>query len=187
MRTRLSFADEIANLLHATEGSPIHACIQCGTCAATCPAVEFMDHSPRELIALIRAERRREVLASNTAWTCASCYACTVRCPKGIDIAYMMYGLKRYSMWRNGVERRALGPDFSRRFVRMIVKYGRSYEPGLAAPYLFRHGLRSMLDEIVTALHLAKTRRLPIIPHRIKRAANLRAIVSRIIPLGRSA
>jgi heterodisulfide reductase subunit C len=187
MASRLSFADEVANLLYATEGSPISACIQCGTCAATCPAVDFMDHSPRELIALIRAERKREVLSSNTFWCCASCYACTVRCPKGIDIAYMMYGLKRYSMWRNGIGRHAIGPDFSKRFVRMIVKHGRSYEPGLVAPYIFRNGLRAMLYEALTALHMVRTHRLPVIPHRVKRSANFRGMLSRIIPVGRQA
>jgi heterodisulfide reductase subunit C len=184
---KLSFAGEIANLLYATEGSPIHACIQCGTCAATCPAVEFMDHSPREIIALIRADRKREVLSSNAFWCCASCYSCTVRCPKGIDIAYMMYGLKRYSMWRNGARRHAIGPDFSKRFVRMIMKYGRSNELELTAPYLFRNGFRAMLDETLTALHLMKTRRLPLLPHKIKRVGNFRGMLSRIIPVGRHA
>jgi Fe-S oxidoreductase len=32
-----------------------------------------------------------EVLSSYTSWLCASCYACTVECPKGIKITDIMY------------------------------------------------------------------------------------------------
>lgn len=187
MATRPSFADEVVNVLYATEGSPLHACIQCGTCAASCPAAPFMDHSPRELIAMIRLGLKKQVLASNAFWTCASCYQCTVRCPKGIDIAYMMYGLKRYTLWRNKVPRGVLGADFSRRFVKMILKYGRSFEPELAVPYVFRHGLRGLLDEAFVALGLLRKRRLPLAPSRVKDAERLRRVLMRIVPVGRVA
>ncbi len=187
MAARLSFAEEIANLLYAVEGNSIKACIQCGTCTATCPAAEFMEHSPRQLIAMIQANQKAAVLSSNTFWCCASCYHCTVRCPKGIDIASMMYGLKRYSMWRNHARRDLLGADFSKRFVKMIRKYGRSWEPGLASPYLFQHGIRAFLYEAQTALHLLRRGRLPLVPKRIKRAANFRGMLSQIIPIGRPA
>ena len=100
MAVELSFSNEIANIMYASHGEPITNCLQCGTCSGTCPAVEFMDNSPREIIGMIRADLKEEVLASNTYWTCASCYHCTVRCPAEIDIADMMYTLKRYSMWK---------------------------------------------------------------------------------------
>ncbi len=73
MADRPSFSREITHLLYAVGGNPISTCIQCGTCSATCPAAEFMEHSPREVIAMIGADRRGEVLSSNTFWTCASC------------------------------------------------------------------------------------------------------------------
>jgi hypothetical protein len=69
----------------------------------------------------------------------------------------------------------------------MIVKHGRSYEPGLVAPYVFRHGFRAMLYEALTALHMVRTRRLPIMPHKVKRAANFRGMLTKIIPVGRGA
>lgn len=187
MSARPTFADEIANVLYAAGGNPLWACIQCGICTAECPAAQFMQHSPRQLIAMIRLNLKEQVLTSNTYWTCASCYSCTVRCPKDIDIAYMMYGLKRYAMWRNGTRRPTLGADFSRRFVRMIVKYGRSFEPGLAAPYLFRHGLRALFYEALTALGLFRKGRLPLLPSRVRRTENFRVMLNRIVPMGRAA
>ncbi|MDP2777250.1 MAG: 4Fe-4S dicluster domain-containing protein, partial [Anaerolineales bacterium] len=113
MSNELSFSNEIANVMYATHGNPIKDCLQCGTCSGTCPAVEFMDHTPRAIIGLINADYRDEVLASNTFWSCASCYHCTVRCPAGIDIADMMYALKRYSMWKGKHQKGLIGPVFS--------------------------------------------------------------------------
>ena len=101
MADKLTFSDEISNLLHASHGKPLKSCIQCGTCSGTCPSMPFMDQSPRRLIAMINANMKDEVLASNTHWYCASCFHCTVRCPSEIDIAELMYALKRYSMWKN--------------------------------------------------------------------------------------
>src|SRR3990172_3347189 len=146
MARRPSFADEIGHLLYAQEVNPIHACIQCGTCSGTCPADPFMDHTPRDLIQMIRAGQRDRVLGSNAHWSCASCYECSMKCPRGIDIAYMMYGLKRYSIWRGRWRRGMVGPDFSRRFVRVIAKNGRSFEPALAVPYLHPLGRRRVVD-----------------------------------------
>ena len=55
MASGLTFSEEIGHLLYAAEGNPINTCIQCGTCAGTCPAAEFMDHTPRVLIGMIEA------------------------------------------------------------------------------------------------------------------------------------
>ncbi len=179
-----SFSKEVSNLLHATHGNPIHTCIQCGTCSGTCPAAEFMDHTPRELIAMIRANLKDEVLASNTFWYCASCYHCTVRCSRGIDIADMIYELKRYSIWKNHYREGLIGPVFSETFVKMILRSGRSYEPVLAPSYIFSYGVREFLQEAQTANSLMLKGRLPLLPPRIKRLENFRRMVGRIIPVG---
>ena len=65
-------------------GEGIRLCIQCGTCTASCPNADKMEHTPSELIAMARAGMRKEVLSSNAMWYCLSCYMCTVRCPRGI-------------------------------------------------------------------------------------------------------
>ncbi|MBI3950553.1 MAG: 4Fe-4S dicluster domain-containing protein [Acidobacteria bacterium] len=184
MAVKPSFSTEIANLLYATDGHPINTCIQCGTCSATCPAVEFMEHSPRKIIDMICAGLKDEVLSSNTFWYCASCYHCTVRCPRGINIAEMMYALKRYSLWKNQYQKGLIGPDFSKRFVKVIMKTGKSFEPDLAPSFIFKDGLRGFFREVQTALFLLLKGRLPLIPTRIKRLKNFRRMLSRIIPVG---
>ena len=184
MATELSFSDEIANLLYAAEGNPINTCIHCGTCAGTCPAIDFMDHSPRELIGMIGANLRDEVMESNTYWSCSSCYHCAVRCPAGIDITGLMYGLKRYSMWKGQHKEDLIGPEFSESFVKMIMRTGRSFEPILAPTYVFKYGTRQMLEEARTASNLFFKGRMPILPKKIKGLENLQRMVKRIFPVG---
>jgi len=184
MATKPTFSQEVGNLLHASHGNPIKTCIQCGTCSATCPVVEYMDHTPRRIIGMIGADLKDEVLDSNTFWYCASCYHCTVRCPSDIDIAELMYALKRYSMWNNQYQEGLIGPVFSETFVKTIIKSGRSYEPVLASSYLFTYGVREILQEAQTATKLMLKGRMPVLPPRIKRLENFRRMVSRIIPIG---
>jgi len=184
MADKLTFSKEIANLLYAMHGNPINDCIQCGTCSGSCPAVEFMDHSPRELIAMIDANLKDEVLNSNTYWSCASCYYCNVRCPAGIDIADLMYGLKRYSMWKDEYKEDLIGPTFSESFVKMIMRTGRSFEPILAPSYIFKYDTRGIIQEAQTATALVLTGRMPLLPKKIKRLDNFRQMVRRIFPIG---
>jgi len=184
MGARPSFQQEVSNLLYASESTPMQCCIQCATCVSTCPAAEFMDASPRRIIAMIAADMKDAVLASNSYWYCASCYHCSAKCPRGIDVAGMMYALKRYSLWKGRHREGLIGPDFSRRFVKMIMKTGRAYEPSLAPAFLGKYGWRVLLGDVKTALRLLSKGRLPLLPSRIKRVRPFRRMLARIIPLG---
>ncbi len=73
----------------------LEACIQCGTCSATCPTAFVMDYTPRHLWRLIQAGLIDEVLNSSTFWLCTSCYSCTVACPRGIMTGETMLRLKQ--------------------------------------------------------------------------------------------
>jgi heterodisulfide reductase subunit C len=184
MVTKPTFSEEVSNLLHASHGEPLKNCIQCGTCSGTCPVAEFMDYTPRLLIGMINADMKEEVMESNTFWYCASCFHCTVRCPSEIDIAGLMYALKRYSIWKHQYAEDAVGPVFSETFVKSILRGGRSYEPVLAPSYIFSYGVREFLNEAQTATNLMIKGRLPILPARIKRIENFKKMANRIIPMG---
>ena len=70
MEATITFSTEIDNLMEASHGNPLKDCINCGTCSGSCPAVENMDHTPREIIAMIGANLRDDVMESNTFWYC---------------------------------------------------------------------------------------------------------------------
>ena len=89
---RAAFWDQMATF---PDGYKIRNCIQCGSCTGSCPAAYAMDITPREIVALFRAGFLEDILRSRAIWICASCYACTVRCPAGIRVTDNLYALKR--------------------------------------------------------------------------------------------
>jgi heterodisulfide reductase subunit D len=78
--------------------SVLRTCIQCGTCSASCPTAYAMDYTPRQLWKLIQLGLKDEVVNSRTFWLCTTCKACTVRCPRGIDLTQTMLMLKEYAV-----------------------------------------------------------------------------------------
>ncbi|OQY35423.1 MAG: hypothetical protein B6I38_01545 [Anaerolineaceae bacterium 4572_5.1] len=184
MADKLTFSQEISNLMYEGHGSPLNHCIQCGTCSGTCPAVEYMDQTPRRLIGMINANLKEDVLDANTYWACASCYHCTVRCPADIDIAAAMYAVKRYSMWHKTYADDLVGPVFSETFMKTVVRNGKSYEPILAPTYIFGFGAKEFFQEVQGATKMMLKGRIPVLPARIKRLKNFQGMIKHIIPIG---
>ncbi|MBC7318507.1 4Fe-4S dicluster domain-containing protein, partial [Candidatus Bipolaricaulota bacterium] len=78
------------------------ACYQCGKCSAGCLFAEHMDLLPNQVIRLVQLGDD-SVLTAKAPWVCASCLACTVRCPKGVDIARIMEALRQLAL-RQGIK-----------------------------------------------------------------------------------
>ena len=89
--------DKVAEL----SGQNLYGCYQCGKCSGGCPSVWQMDILPNEVIRLVQTKRVDDALNSETIWICASCFTCTVRCPRGIDLAKIMEALRQIHLRRN--------------------------------------------------------------------------------------
>ncbi len=171
-----SFLKEV---LAATPGDPrLDMCIQCGTCGGSCPSAEDMDHTPRQVFAMVRANMREKVLKSNTPWYCVSCYYCTVRCPQEVHITDLMYTLKSMAIKAKYYDD-STAPDFSQTFIGFIESFGRSFEMGLAAFHHLRHHPLQLPSMAPMALGLLTKGRLDILPHRIDNIGQLQAILKR--------
>jgi heterodisulfide reductase subunit C len=169
----------LAEVLDAVPGdSRLELCIQCGTCGGSCPSAADMDHTPRQLFALVRAGERSTVLASNTAWMCVSCYSCAVRCPQEVHIPDVMYGLKSIAV-REGRSPSSVAPDFSKTFIGSIRRFGRSYEIGLVARHYMRHYPLRIPGMAPAGLGMLASGRMELLPHRIRDVDGLRAILAR--------
>ena len=97
MRIRLSRNDAQNAIIKKVEdisGQNVLACYQCGKCSAGCPMVSLMDLLPNQIIRLVQLGQVSDVLNSKTIWLCASCFTCTSRCPKGVDLAKVMEALR---------------------------------------------------------------------------------------------
>ncbi|HTU01306.1 MAG TPA: 4Fe-4S dicluster domain-containing protein, partial [Candidatus Sulfotelmatobacter sp.] len=120
-----TFGEHIARKAY---GEKLFSCIQCGTCSGTCPVSHYMDYTPRKIIAMVRGGFRDEALNCFTIWLCASCYACTVDCPREIKITDVMYALKQEAISQGVYPRRFPIPILAREFFRGVIRDGRSNE-----------------------------------------------------------
>lgn len=126
-------------------GEKVRQCIQCGACSGSCPMSIYMDYTPRKLIALAREGFKDEVLKSYTIWLCASCYACTVRCPVQINITDMMYTLRERAIAEDLYPRRFPTPVYAQEFTEIVTGRGRSTESLLVIKANLRLSLWDLL------------------------------------------
>ena len=158
--------------------SRLEMCIQCGTCGGSCPSSADMDHTPRQLFAMLRAGMREDALKSNTPWICVSCYHCVVRCPQNVHIADVMYTLKGMAIEAK-LYQDSTGPDFSQTFVDMVEEYGRGFEFGLATRHYLKHFPLRLPSMAPMGLGLLTKQRMSITPTRIKGIKQLKDILKR--------
>lgn len=156
------------------------SCIQCGTCSGACPLSIYMDFSPRQVMALVRADFKNEVLRSNTIWLCASCYGCTVECPRQIRITDIMYALKQRAIKERVYPKHMPIPILAKEFAKMVRSKGRITETLLVMQLFLRANWRAVLSSWRLGLGLIRTGRFVLKPERIKRQAELEAMLATI-------
>ena len=170
----IDFRDEVGNI---PGGEVIRLCIQCGTCAGSCPNANKMEYSPRKIVAMVRANMAKEVLSSNSMWYCCSCYLCTVRCPQDIHITDMMYVLKQLAIRDGFVRKRGRTSNMAKSMVESVNKYGRVFEAEMVIRYFLRTRPWRMLGMIPLALKLFSKGRMPLRPHTIKGRDQVRKVL----------
>ena len=166
------------------EGDKIKSCLQCGTCSGSCPVSYAMDITPRQTIALFRAGRIEDILHSRTIWICASCYSCTVRCPVGIKVTDTLYALKRIAMSKKIYPNKFPVHTLSRAFIDNVYKYGRNYELGLGMRYYLKSNFVKLFTTMGFGMAMIRRGRLAILPKKIRRVNEVRAIIKRANELG---
>ncbi len=60
-----------------------------------------MDLLPRQVMRLVQLGLDEGLEVSETPWLCASCLTCSVRCPRGIDVARVMEAVRQLSLRKN--------------------------------------------------------------------------------------
>ncbi len=173
----------VRDIVSSSEGARILSCIQCGTCSASCPVFEAMDHPPRQIFAMIREGMKHRVLSSTTPWICASCYKCTVNCPAKIKITEVMYRLKRMCIKEQIVAKKTDASRFYSIFLRQVIKSGRTYELGLMVKYMLFHHPLALLQQIPHGINMMASGSLSLFPGRIKNAKTFHQITHQAMML----
>ncbi len=82
--------------IESISGQNVYSCYQCGKCSAGCAFSHKMSKTVNQLIHYIQMGQKEKVIEANTHWICASCYTCSVRCPREIDVAALMEAVREY-------------------------------------------------------------------------------------------
>jgi heterodisulfide reductase subunit C len=155
-------------------------CYQCGTCSGACPvaAAGGMDYTPRAIMRMIQAGMEEEVLSSQTIWTCASCYACVVRCPRDIEITDVMTQLRNVAIVKGYRARK--GKVYNQNFVNIVRRHGRMWEPELVVRYNLLTNPLNFVGLVPVGLKMLLKRKLRLLPDRPSGRSEIQGIFDRL-------
>ena len=76
------------------------ACMNCGVCTGLCPAAEFYDYDPRQIVNAVQTQDDATIealLKSEQIWYCGECMSCRPRCPRANTPGYVIQALRNLS------------------------------------------------------------------------------------------
>lgn len=129
---------------------------------------------------MVRQGFREEVLNSFTIWVCASCYSCTVECPRGIKITDVMYALKREAIKQGFHPKRFLIPMMAGKFYNQVLRHGRQNEGRLILSLYLSANPLLLLRNSKLAYRLWRRGRMKFFEKGIRNKASIRKLLSSI-------
>jgi L-lactate utilization protein LutB len=154
-------------------------CIQCGTCSGSCQLAQDMDYTPRQIIEMTRVGLKDAVLGSKAIWYCASCYSCTVRCPKGIKVTEVMYALRALAIKRGRMGRGNLSPIFYTSFSSVFAVLGRMHEAALILLVAMRSNPFRLFGMMPMGVRMFLQGKLGLLPKRVRGMDEVRRMLAR--------
>lgn len=137
----------------------------------------YMDYSPRRIIAMIRAGMKNDALRSQTVWLCASCYACSVICPRQIKITDLMYALKQRAIQEGAYPKRFPIPVLAREFFQTVQRDGRTSEGRLIARVYLRTNPWRLLKQASLGYRLLRHGRMSMRRESIRSREELQTLL----------
>jgi heterodisulfide reductase subunit C len=142
-----------------------------------------MDWSPRQLMHLSREGYKDEVLGSLSIWLCTSCYACRVKCPRGIKVTDVMYALKRKAIVEGKFPKRFAIPKLAEEFHDMVYRNGRISESELVVRLKLKTNPLSLFGMASLGLKLLKTGRMSMKRETIRNRKQVRDLLDATEPM----
>ena len=120
----------------------LNSCMNCGVCTGVCPAAEFYNYDPRQIVSIVQTrdeEAIERLLKSDTIWYCGECMSCRPRCPRGNTPGYVIQALRTLSQL---ALKRIIGDNILRTgycIVPRLVKPELHPEQGTVWKWIFDH------------------------------------------------
>lgn len=84
-------------------GVNIRKCMKCGKCSGACPAYEEMEYHPHQFIYMVEKGQIDKLAASQSIYKCLSCFACLERCPRNVQPAKLIEGIRQAVIRQQGM------------------------------------------------------------------------------------
>jgi heterodisulfide reductase subunit C len=172
--------EETLDAIAAESGQDLRLCYQCGKCSAGCPVHAWFDIPPNRMMHLLQLGEFETVLTSRAAQLCASCFACSMRCPKEIDVGRVIDAARNICYERGLVPVDEVEMRFHRTFLRNVRTFGRLDEMTFAA----LHNLvqrRPFADFDIAPDMVLKGRLRVGLPRRVKDGGEVKRIFAKTV------
>ena len=163
--------------VEAASGQQVSKCYQCGNCSASCNYTYVYDYPVNQIMRLIQLGQKEIVLKSRSIWLCASCQACTTRCPCNIEVSHVMESLRIMSREEKMVSLKDI-QLFYDEFLRSVKTFGRVFETGLLP--VFNMKAKRPFGDMDLAPLVLKKGKLHLLPSRIKGRKEVAGIFDRL-------
>jgi heterodisulfide reductase subunit C len=140
----------------------LKSCYQCGNCTAGCVYTHDYDIPVHQVMRLVQTGQKEQVLSCRAIWLCATCQACTTRCPNNIEVARVMDVLRHMARAEGRAPER-LVKTFADSFLGSVARHGRVFEAGLAMVFALKSG-KPMQDAGLGPAMLSRGK-LGFLPH----------------------
>jgi heterodisulfide reductase subunit C2 len=145
-------------------------CYQCGNCTAGCPYTQYFDYPVSMIMRLIQTGQKETILNSRAIWLCATCEACTTRCPCEIDVAHVMDVLRHIARREKKVAEKGI-KSFYDSFLDSMKMFGRIYELGIILSFKLKS--KRFFDDVELGPKFLSRGKLGFFPHKIKGSAEV--------------
>ena len=86
----LQIKEEILNV----SGVNVKKCMICGKCSGTCPNYDAMEYHPHQFVQMVENGQIEPLLKTKSIYACLSCFACLERCPRQVEPAKLIQGVR---------------------------------------------------------------------------------------------
>jgi heterodisulfide reductase subunit C len=176
----LSFLREVEK----RSGAEVSACLQCHKCSAGCPVGKETDLRSSQIMRLVAFGEKASLLSSKAIWLCASCEACTSRCPMDIDVAAVIDTLRAMAKEEASALALPRVDIFNRSFLKSVSRHGRVFETGMMVAYSFK--TMNLFSNLGRATKMLARGRLAFAPSKSRDRARVKALMKAAAKRGKA-
>ena len=92
-----------SDMLIKISGASPEKCMKCGKCSASCPSFHKMEYHPHQFADMIISGDIEPLLKSKASFLCLSCFACSERCPRGVEPQRLIEAVRLVALRQKGV------------------------------------------------------------------------------------